>query len=84
MPPLTEERRKEMIRIARQEAERARVSVRNIRRDANTDIKALLKNKEISVDDERRGNELIQKLTDQYIQDIDTVLEGKEKDLMVI
>ncbi|KRT54458.1 ribosome recycling factor [endosymbiont of Ridgeia piscesae] len=82
MPPLTEERRKDMIRIARNEAEGARVAVRNIRRDANHDLKDLVKEKMISEDDERRGQEIIQKLTDQHVKTIDEVLAVKEKDLM--
>lgn len=81
MPPLNEERRKEMIRIVRAEAEQGRIGVRNIRRDANNQLKD---SKEISEDDERRGNEQIQKLTDKYIAEIDALLEHKEKDLMEI
>ncbi|WP_133127829.1 ribosome recycling factor [Legionella nagasakiensis] len=84
MPPLTEERRKEMIRVVRGEAEQGRVSIRNIRRDANNQLKELVKEKEISEDDERRGNEVIQKLTDKYIADVDVILAEKEKDLMEI
>ena len=84
MPPLTEERRKDMIRIVRQEGEGTRVAVRNIRRDANNDLKALLKEKEITEDDERRGQDEIQKLTDKYVAEIDKVLQSKEKDLMEI
>ncbi len=84
MPPLTEERRKEMIRVVRGEAEQGRVSIRNIRRDANAQLKELVKEKEISEDDERRANEMIQKLTDKYISDLDDVLAQKEKDLMEI
>ncbi len=82
MPALTEERRKEMIRVVRNEAEQGRVSIRNVRRDANTQLKELVKGKDIAEDDERRGNELIQKLTDKYIAEVDTVLAGKEKDLL--
>ncbi|MGD2081884.1 MAG: ribosome recycling factor [Chromatiales bacterium] len=84
MPALTEERRKDLIRVVRQEAEQARVAVRNIRRDANNDLKALVKEKLISEDDERRGQEIIQKVTDQHIKEVDTILEGKEKDLMAV
>ncbi|KTC65972.1 Ribosome recycling factor (plasmid) [Legionella adelaidensis] len=84
MPPLTEERRKEMIKVVRHEAEQGRVSIRNIRRDANNRLKDLVKDKSISEDDERRANEMIQKLTDKYINEVDVVLEGKEKDLMEI
>ena len=84
MPALTEERRKEMTRIVRGEAEQARVSIRNIRRDANTHVKDLVKDKQLSTDDERRANDLVQKLTDKYIAEIDVVLAAKEKDLMQI
>jgi ribosome recycling factor len=84
MPPLTEERRKDMVRIVRSEAEGARVAIRNIRRDANNDFKELLKEKEISEDDERRAEEDIQKLTDSFIRDIDKLLADKEAELMEI
>jgi ribosome recycling factor len=84
MPPLTEERRRDLIRVARQEAEQARVAVRNVRRDANHELKELVKEKLISEDDERRGQEIIQKLTDQYVKEVDQVLEEKEADLMAI
>ncbi len=84
MPPLTEERRRDMTKIVRHEAEQARVAVRNIRRDANNDLKALVKDKLISEDDERRGQEIIQKLTDQHVKEIDELLEKKEKDLMSV
>ena len=84
MPALTEERRKEMIKIVRAEAEQGRVSVRNVRRDANHQLKEFTKEKLISEDDERRTSEIIQKLTDQYIASIDNILSDKEKDLMVI
>lgn len=84
MPALTEERRKEMTKIVRAEAEQGRVSIRNIRRDANNHLKELVKSKEIAEDDERRANELIQKVTDKYIAEIDIVLANKEKDLMEI
>lgn len=84
MPALTEERRKEMTRVVRGEAEQARVSIRNIRRDANNHVKDLVKSKQLSEDDERRANDLVQKLTDKYIADIDVVLSNKEKDLMQI
>ncbi|MCU7844547.1 MAG: ribosome recycling factor [Candidatus Thiodiazotropha sp. (ex Monitilora ramsayi)] len=84
MPPLTEERRKDLIRVVRHEAEGAKVAVRNIRRDANHNLKELVKDKVISEDDERRGQEIIQNLTDQHIKEVDEVLEEKEKDLMEI
>ena len=84
MPALTEERRKDLTKVVRNEAEGARVSVRNVRRDANNELKALLKDKEISEDDERRGQEEVQKLTDKYIVEIDKLMAEKEKDLMTV
>ena len=84
MPMLTEERRKDLIKIVRSETEDARVAVRNIRRDANNEFKKLLKDKEISEDDNRRAEEVIQKLTDKYIAEMDKILEVKEKDLMEV
>jgi ribosome recycling factor len=84
LPPLTEERRRDLIKVARHEAEQARVAVRNIRRDANGELKDLVKEKLISEDDERRGQELVQKLTDQYVKEVDAVLAEKEQDLMSI
>ena len=84
LPPLTEERRKDMIRVVRQEGEGARVAIRNIRRDVLGDIKTLLKEKEITEDDERRAHDDIQKITDKYIAQVDKLLEEKEKDLMEI
>ncbi|WP_133139146.1 ribosome recycling factor [Legionella genomosp. 1] len=82
MPPLTEERRKELIKVVRGEGEQAKVAIRNVRRDANNQLKELVKEKQISEDDERRAGELIQKITDKYIVDVDHVLSEKEKDLM--
>jgi ribosome recycling factor len=84
LPPLTEERRKELVRHLKNEAEEARVAIRNIRRDANTEIKQLLKTKTITEDDERRGEEAIQKLTDRFIAEIDKLLTTKEAELMHI
>jgi len=84
MPPLTEERRRDLIRVVRSEAEGAKVAIRNIRRDANHELKELVKEKVISEDDERRGQEIIQNLTDQHIKKVDEVLDEKEKDLMEI
>ncbi|MDX1695370.1 MAG: ribosome recycling factor [Ketobacteraceae bacterium] len=84
MPPLTEETRRDLIKVVRQEAEQCRVSIRSIRRDANSDIKELLKEKEIGEDEERRGEEEIQKLTDKYVAEIDSRLQEKEKDLMEV
>lgn len=84
LPALTEERRRDLARVVRSEGEGAKVAIRNIRRDANNDFKTLLKEKEISEDDERRAEEAIQKLTDQYIGQVDQVLQAKEKDLLEI
>jgi len=84
LPPMTEERRKEMVKLLRQETENARVAVRNIRRDANNHFNKLLKEKQISEDDERRHQDKIQKLTDKYIANIDKMLDTKEKDVMEI
>ena len=84
MPMLTEETRREMVKQAKADAEHARVSIRNARRDANSDLKELEKEKEITADDQRRGEDEVQKLTDRYIADIDKTLKGKEDDLMAI
>ena len=84
MPPLTEERRKELIKVVRNEGEQGKVSIRNVRRDANNQLKELVKDKAISEDDERRATEVIQKLTDKFIAEVDSVLAEKEKDLMSI
>ena len=83
-PALTEERRRELIKVVKNEAESAKVAVRNVRRDANATLKDLLKDKAISEDDERRSQEEIQKLTDRYIAEVDKVLQAKETDLMAI
>lgn len=82
MPPLTEERRKSLGKVVREEAERARVSIRNIRRDANQELKALLKDKAISEDEDHRAQASIQKTTDEYIAQVDSVAAVKEKDLL--
>jgi len=84
IPPLTEERRREMTKTVRHEAEQARIAVRNIRRDANTNLKELVKEKLISEDDERRGQEIVQKLTDQHIKELDQLMQKKEADLMSV
>jgi ribosome recycling factor len=84
LPSLTEERRKDMIRLVRQEAEGGRVAIRNIRRDALNDLKELMKEKLIGADDERRGQEEIQTITDKHIAEIDRVLADKERDLMEV
>lgn len=83
-PALTEERRRELIKVVKNEAENAKVAVRNVRRDANATLKELLKDKAISEDDERRSQEEIQKLTDRYIAEVDKTLQAKETDLMEI
>lgn len=84
LPPMTEERRRELVKVVRHEAEGARVAVRNIRRDANHELKGLIKEKEISEDDERRAQETIQKLTDKFIAQIDNILADKENELMEV
>jgi len=84
LPPLTEERRKDMIKVVRAEAESGRVAVRNIRRDANSDFKDLLKEKEITEDEERSAEDEVQKLTDKYVAEVDKLLQQKEQDLMEI
>ena len=84
MPPLTEETRKGYIRQARQEAESARVSIRNARRDAMAMLKDFLKEKEISEDEERRGEEEVQRLTDKFVAAVEAALQSKEKDLLEI
>ena len=84
MPSLTEERRKDLIKVVHKEGENARVAVRNVRRDANNQLKEMLKKKQVAEDEERRAQEDIQKLTDRFIADIEKVLEAKEADLMAI
>jgi ribosome recycling factor len=84
MPALTEERRRELIKVVKGEAENARVAVRNLRRDAIHHLKDLLKQKDVSEDDERRAQEDIQKLTDRFIAEIDKLLAAKETDLMAV
>ena len=84
MPALTEETRKEYTKQAKQEAENARIAIRNIRRDANSHTKDLLKEKEISEDEERRAEQSIQKLTDSYIEKVDAKFDEKEADLLTI
>ncbi|OOO01886.1 MAG: Ribosome-recycling factor [Chromatiales bacterium USCg_Taylor] len=84
LPALTEERRRDLIRVVKTEAEQARVAVRNIRRDANHHLKELVKKKDISEDDERRAEEKIQRLTDDNIARIEEVLAAKEKDLLEV
>jgi len=82
MPALTEERRRDLVKVVKHEGEGTKVAIRNIRRGANSDFKDLLKDKEISEDDERKAEDQIQKLTDKYVADVDKMLEAKEKDMM--
>lgn len=84
LPPLTEERRKDMIKVVRHEGENAKVAIRNIRRDANSDFKSLNKEKEITDDELRQAEDAIQKITDKFVLEVDAVLEVKEKDLMEV
>ncbi|MEX0900483.1 MAG: ribosome recycling factor [Gammaproteobacteria bacterium] len=84
LPVLTEERRRELIKVVKSEGEGARVAIRNIRRDANNDLKALVKDKEITEDDERRAADDIQKLTDRFIAEVDQLLAAKEAELIEI
>jgi ribosome recycling factor len=84
MPPLTEETRRELVKVVRHEGETTKVAIRNIRRDANSDFKELLKEKEISEDEERKAMEEVQRLTDRYVGEVDKVLAGKETELMEI
>ncbi|GAL21705.1 ribosome recycling factor [Vibrio maritimus] len=84
LPPLTEERRKDLVKIVRGEAEGGRVAIRNIRRDANGELKALLKDKEISEDEDRKAQDEIQKITDAAVKNVDELLAAKEKELMEV
>jgi ribosome recycling factor len=84
MPPLTEERRRDLIKVVRHEAETARVAIRNIRRDANNHLKEMFKKKEIPEDQERKAQDEVQKLTDRHIGEIDKILQQKEADLLVV
>jgi ribosome recycling factor len=84
LPPLTEERRRDLIKVVKVEGEKAKVAIRNVRRDANDDLKSLLKEKELSEDDERRAQTDIQKVTDKYVAEVDEVLAHKEKELLEI
>lgn len=84
LPPLTEERRKELIKVVRSETEKARVAIRNIRRDANAHLKSAVKDKDITEDDEHRAEEQVQKITDTHIAEVDKMLEEKEAELMEV
>ena len=84
MPPLTEERRRELIKVVKHEGENAKIAIRNQRRDANNALKDALKKKDVSEDDERRIQDEVQKLTDRFVAEVDKLLADKEKDLMAI
>jgi len=84
MPALTEERRRDLIKVVRTEGENARIAVRNVRRDANNHLKDLLKQKKVAEDEERRAQDDVQKLTDRHIAEIDKMLHSKEADLMAV
>ncbi len=84
MPPLTEERRRDLVKVVHREAENARVAVRNIRRDANNHLKDLLKKKQVAEDEERRAQDDVQKLTDRYISEVDKAMAVKEADLVAV
>jgi ribosome recycling factor len=84
LPPLTEERRRELGKVVRNEGENAKVAVRNVRRDANNDVKELLKEKEVSEDDARRTEDDIQKITDRFVKEIDEIVKDKEADLLEV
>jgi ribosome recycling factor len=84
MPALTEERRRDLVKVIKHEGENAKVAVRNLRRDANHALKELLKNKAVSEDEERRAQEDIQKLTDRHIADIDKMIAAKEAELIAV
>jgi len=84
MPPLTEQRRKELVKVVKHEGENAKVAIRNLRRDANHQVKELLKAKTISEDDDRRAEEVIQKLTDRYVVEVDKMVAEKEKEVLTV
>ena len=84
MPPLTEERRKELVKVVKADGENAKIAIRNIRRDANNDFKDLLKEKEVSEDESRQGEDRVQKITDKFVAGVDEVIATKEKELLEI
>jgi ribosome recycling factor len=84
MPPLTEERRKELTKVVKSEGEETKIAIRNLRRDANEHLKRLVKDKEISEDEERRAQDEIQKLTDRYVADVDKLVVEKDKEIMTV
>jgi ribosome recycling factor len=83
-PPLTEERRKEMVKLVKSEAENAKIAIRNIRRDANESLKKLLKEKACSEDEERRAQDEVQKLTDKFVIEVDKLVAEKEKEVLTV
>ena len=84
MPPMTEERRKELVKVVKGEGEHAKIAIRNLRRDANEGVKKLVKDKQASEDDERRATDDIQKFTDRFIAEVDKLVTGKEQDIMAV
>lgn len=84
MPPLTEERRKELTKVVKSEGEETKIAIRNLRRDANEHLKRLIKDKEISEDEERRAQDEIQKLTDRFVTDVDKLVVEKDKEIMTV
>jgi ribosome recycling factor len=84
MPPLTEERRRELVKVVKSEAEDARIAVRNLRRDANSALKEMLKEKSVSEDDERKAQDDVQKLTDRFIGEIEKLIQAKEIELLAV
>jgi ribosome recycling factor len=84
MPPLTEERRKELTKVVKSEGEETKIAIRNLRRDANEHLKRLIKDKEISEDEERRAQDEIQKLTDRFVADVDKLVVEKDKEIMTV
>jgi ribosome recycling factor len=84
MPPMTEERRKELTKVVKGEGEHAKIAIRNLRRDANDGVKKLVKDKQASEDDERRAQDDIQKFTDRYIAEVDKLVASKEQDIMAV
>ena len=84
MPPLTEERRKEMVKVAAAEGESGKIAIRNIRRDANNDFKSLLNDKDISEDDDRQAHDSVQKLTDKYVAEVDSIIADKEVEILKV
>ncbi|MEO0367575.1 MAG: ribosome recycling factor [Pseudomonadota bacterium] len=84
LPPLTEERRREMVKVASSEGESGKIAVRNIRRDANSDFKSLLKDKDITEDEEKGAQDSVQKLTDKFVQQIDDIVKDKEAEIMQV